>query len=109
MKTLEIGGEVFEVIRSGKTEDMISYHGCDRRGRKTLYDFYDNPGAEKRSIWKDWQEWAEQNYPVVHGMLVISASPWTFSIGAFYRDPETYEIIGYFKITKDHNRLYLLK
>lgn len=109
MKTLEIGGEVFEVIRSSKTEDMIYYHGCDRRGRKTLYDFYDKPSTEKRTVWKDWEEWQAQNYPMVYNMLVISASQWTFTIGAFYRDPETREILGYFRITKDHNRLYLLK
>lgn len=109
MKTLAIGNEVFEVIRSSKTEDMISYHGCNLRGRKTLYDFYDNPSYYKERIWEDWREWQAENWPMVSNMRVTGASSFTFSIGAIYCDPETYEILGYFKITKDHNRLYLLK
>ena len=109
MKTMQIGNEVFEVIRSGKTEDMIAQHDHDFLGRKTLYDFYDNPSIYKERIWEDWREWAAQNYPQVSHIRVTGASCFTFSIGAYYCDPETYEIIGYFKITKDHNRLYLLK
>ena len=109
MKTLEIGGEVFEVIRSSKTEDMLKWHDRDYLGRKTLYDFYDNPSYYKERIWEDWREWQAQNWPMVSNMRVTGASCFTFSIGAIYSDPETREILGYFKITKDHNRLYLLK
>ena len=104
-----IGGKDFEVIRSSKTQNMIDWHGKDYRGRRTLYDFYDNPSSAKVSIWEDWKEWAAQVYPRVYNMRVTGASCFTFSIGACAVDPETYEIIGYFKITKDHNRLYLIK
>lgn len=109
MKIMEIGNEVFEIIRSTKTEDMIIYHDCDYLNRKTLYDFYDNPSVYKECIWQEWLEWQAENWPMVSNMRVTGASCFTFSIGAIYSDPETYEVLGYFKITKDHNRLYLLK
>ena len=109
MKTMEIGGEVFEVTRSKKAEQMIKWHDHDYLGRKTLYDFYDNPSVYKVGIWEDWREWCANVYPTVCSMRVIGASCFTFSIGAYYCDPETYEIMGYIHITKDHNRLYLLK
>lgn len=89
MKTLEIGGEVFEVIRSAKTENMITYHDCDYLNRKTLYDFYDNPSYYKERIWEDWREWQAQNWPMVSNMRVTGASRFIFSIGAIYSDPET--------------------
>ena len=109
MKTLEIGGEFFEVIRSKMTEQMIECHNHDYLGRKTLYDYYVNPSAIKIGIWEDWREWQAENWPMVSNMRVTSASCSTFSIGAIYSDPETYEVLGYFRITKEHNRLYLLK
>lgn len=109
MKRIEINGEWFEVIRSKYTDDMIERHGADYRGRRTLYDFYDNPSAIKERIWDSWREWAANSFPVVNNMLVISASHFAFTIGALYVDPDTYEVLGYFKITKDHNRLYLYK
>lgn len=107
MKTMKINGEVFEVIRSKYTVDMIDHHGHDYLGRRSLYDFYDNPSRYKRGIWDEWLEWAAQSYPQVSNMYVTSATTFSFTIGAFYCDPETYEVIGYIKITKDHNCLYL--
>lgn len=109
MKWIEINGEWFEVIHSKYTDDMIEHHDHDYRGRKTLYDFYDRPSDIKQRIWEDWLDWAAQTYPVVSNMLVTGASHFSFTIGAYYVDPDTNEIIGYIKITKDHNRLYLYK
>lgn len=103
-----IGGMYFEVIRSSKVDDMLNWHE-DYRGRRTLYDFYDRPSATKKSIWEEWLDWAAHNYPMVSNMRVTGATCRTFSIGAYCCDPDTYEIVGYFKITKDHNRLYLYK
>ena len=107
MKTMEINGEVFEVIRSKCTVGMIDHHGHDYLGRRSLYDFYANPSMDKRDIWSNWCDWAAWSYPQVSNMYVTSASSFSFTIGAYYCDSETYEIIGYIRITKDHNRLYL--
>lgn len=103
-KTMTIGGERFEVIRPRKFEPD-AYHR-DYRGRRTLLDYYDRPSDIKQAIWQEWLDWERDN-PEVYDMRVTSASGFAFTIGAYYVDTETGEIIGYFKITKDHNRLYL--
>lgn len=108
-KYQNIGGMYFEVIRSSKVDDMLDWHNNDYLGRRTLYDFYDNPSAIKENIWDEWLGWQAANYPTVSNMRVTGASCFTFSIGAYYCDPETYEILGYFRITRNHNRLYLYK
>jgi len=108
MKYQEIGGNEFRVIRSEKTDDMVERHGHDCKGRKDLYEFYKNPSAKKRNVWNKWREWASEN-DCVESMYVIGANCDTFSIGAYYVDVDTLEIIGYFYITATYNRLYLYK
>ena len=108
MKYKEIGGKCFEVHRSKHTEQMVERHDNDRLGRKSLYDFYNNPSEVKECIWVKWLLWAN-NCDCVYGMRVIGASCNFFSIGAYYVDPDTLEIIGYFHITAAHNYLYLYK
>ncbi len=107
-KTMVIGGETFEVIRSRRTDDYVVWHTYDYFNRKTLYDFYKKPSQAKQDIWEYWLDWQRMN-DCVDSMRVKSASCFTFTISAYYVDPDTYEIIGYFKITKSHNRLYLYK
>lgn len=107
MKTLEIGGEFFEVIRSKHTDGYINYH-LRNYDERDLFDFYENPSYIKQRIFNDWYDWFVDN-SCVDKLEVIGGSCFTFSIGAIYCNPETYEILGYFRITKDHNRLYLLK
>lgn len=103
-KFIEVGGIGFEVIKPHKV-DPSEYHK-DYLGRRTLWDFYDRPSDIKVGIWEEWLDWESDN-PEVRDMRVTSASCFMFTIGAYYVDPETDEIIGYFKITRDHNRLYL--
>lgn len=107
-RTEIIGGYCFEVIRSKHTDRMIEQHGYDYLNRTSLYDFYDNPSSYKIAIWDEWQEWYKNN-DCVTNLAVIAGSTYAFTIGAFYIDPETLEILGYFRITRDHNYLYLYK
>ena len=107
MKTKEIGYEVFEVIRSKHTQGYINYH-LRNYDERDLFDFYENPSYIKQRIFNEWYDWFVDN-PCVDKLEVTCGSCFTFSIGAIYINPVTYEILGYFRITKDHNRLYLLK
>lgn len=107
-KQISINGKWFEVIHSKYTQVMIDRHTCDYLGRRDLFDFYENPSASKRIIWREWEDWADGT-DYVRDMRVKSANTFTFSIGAYYVNPDTLEIEGYFVITAAHNRLYLLK
>ena len=107
MKTLKIGDEVFEVICSKHTQGYINYH-LRNYDERDLFDFYENPSYIKQTIFNEWYDWFVDNY-CVDKLEVVGGSCFTFTIGALYIDTETLEILGYFRITKDHNRLYLLK
>lgn len=103
-KKMEINGKRFDVIKP-RTCVPDAYHK-DRRGRRSIWDFYRNPSKKKEDIWSAWKSWADST-PEVKDMRVTGANCDTFSIGAYYIDPDTEEILGYIKITKCYNRLYL--
>lgn len=102
-KFIEINGEKFELIN---TKKPIDERHKDYLGRRDLFDFYDRPSEAKQVIWDEWQTW-ERETPCVYDMRVTSASHFMFTIGAYFVDVKTDEIIGYFVITRDHNRLYM--
>lgn len=104
----EINGRLFEISRSkGTKQDVIDSHTYDYLGRRSLFDFYQQPSTAKEAIWAGWKNWAEHT-DCVEDMRVKSANTFMFSIGAYYVNPDTGEIVGYFYITPAHNRLYLL-
>lgn len=106
-ETRYISGEWFEVIHSKYTDDMIKHH-MKNFACRDLSDFYDKPSDIKKGIYHEWWNWYfESDY--VDLFEVVSGSCFTFSIGAIYVDPDTREVLGYFKITKDHNKLFLFK
>ena len=104
-KFIEINGETFEVIDTAK--DVDACHK-DWRGRRTIWDFYNRPSDVKVNIYEMWMEWARRT-DCVYDMRVTSASCFMFTLGAYYVDTGTDEIIGYFRITRDHNKLYIFK
>lgn len=101
-KTMVIGGEYFEVIHTSKFDDMDNRDYC---GRRTLWDYYENPSDIKEEIYAEWMQW-ECETPEVYDLRVTSASCFMFTLGGWYVDPETGEILGYIRITRDHNRVY---
>lgn len=102
-KQIEINGEMFEIIRSKYTQNMIENHWKNYSGR-TLDNFYQKPSEIKKAIYADWREWSSD--PQIWAFEVISGNWNNFSIGAIFRDEHGNEI-GYIKITKSHNYLYL--
>lgn len=106
-KYTEIGGIAFETIKSSKTQGMIDYH-VQNFSYKDLFDIYAKPSDIKKRIFEEWREWY-LNTDGVYRFEVTSGSSHAFTICAIYRDVETLDVIGFIRITKDHNRLYVFK
>ena len=102
-KFIDINGKTFELINTKKEVDLRHH---DYLGRRTLFDFYDKPSEAKQAIWDEWLTW-EHETPCVYDMRVTAASCYMFTLGAYFVDVKTDEIIGYFTITREHNRLYM--
>lgn len=105
MKFTEINGEQFETVKSKHAEKMIENHMKYYNGR-TLNNYYQKPSQIKKKIYEYWREWAID--PHIWAFEVINGSCFMFSIGAIYRN-DLGDAIGYIRITKDHNRLFLIK
>ena len=102
-KYTEINGEYFEIIHSKKTIDFVKWHTTHERAR-TLEECYARPSDTKRAIFKKWNEWAADTWPVVYQFGITSYNSFLFTLGALY-DGELGE--GFIQITTAHNRLYL--
>ena len=101
MKTIEINGETFEVIRSWK-------YDFARKFKFTGYGlshFYQKPSQVKKDIYEYWRKWA-CNADNVHYLQVRTANGRFFTLEAVYMDDV--QVYGYIEITKNHNRLYVL-
>ena len=107
IKYTEIGGIAFETIKSSKTQDMIDYH-VKNFACRDLSDFYVKPSDIKKRIYEEWREWY-LNTDGVYRFEVTSGSSHVFTICAIYRDEETLDAIGFIRITKGHDRLYVFK
>ena len=101
-KYQNINGVNFEVVKSKYTDSMIKNH----KNALRLSDFYETYSYRKRIIEEEWREWAS-GAPNVCGIGVQSANTFSFTMGAWYIDTITLEIIGYIQITPCHERLYL--
>ena len=102
-KYTTINGVEFETYKSKYTQGLIDNHKT-----KTLWQCYEKPSKIKESIYYDWLEWFEQTDNVYE--FGITSSCWNnFTLGGIVFDKETGEDIGYIRITKCHNRLYLFK
>ena len=106
-KYTNINGVDFETIKSSKTQNMIDYH-MKYFMHRDLYFYYEKPSDIKREIYLKWLKWYLDRDNTVTFFEVINGSPFNFSIGAILLD-EYNEPIGYIKITKCHNYLYLIK
>lgn len=104
-KSKELNGVVFEVVKSKHTQDMIDFHR--EYERKDLCQCYANPSEAKREIYTEWVNWAFGMFPDVWNFGITSYNQQTFTLGGILYSEDD-EIIGYLKITKAHNRLYLL-
>ena len=102
-KQMEINGKMFEVIKSKYTEKMIENH-WKNYSSKTLDYYYQKPSEIKKEIYAYWRDWSSD--PCVWAFEVISGSCSCFSLGAILKNEHGYDI-GYIKITKAHNYLYL--
>lgn len=102
-KFMEINGEMFEVIKSKYTPELIERHWKYYSGR-TLDHYYQKPSAIKKAIFEEWRDWSSD--PCVWAFEVISGSHFFFSLGAILKNEHGYDI-GYIKITKAHNYLYV--
>lgn len=102
-KQMEINGEMFEIIRSKYTPELIDRHWKNYSG-KTLDYYYQKPSKIKKAIYADWRDWSSD--PCIWAFEVISGSCFTFSLGAILKNEHGNDI-GYIKIIKSHNYLYL--
>ena len=104
-KYTNINGMNFITIHSGKTESMINEHFNRYKGRD-LMQVYGKCSKEKKDVYYKWREWLQKTDEVTD-FDIISASRYTFTLGAIYRDVNNTPI-GYIRITKGYNRLYLI-
>ncbi len=106
MKTIEICGETFEVIKPRKPISDFSVYTRYR----TLNDYYQKPSQSKISIYNEWCEWLNEVFNSDNGYVtnfgVSSANTFQFTL-TFRLEWLDNIYVGY--ITRDHNRLYLLQ
>lgn len=103
MKTITINERTFELIQPRNAiNPYIGFLGS----RSDIYQWYDSPSQYKVEIWEDWLEWAY----TTDGLLsfeITSANTFQFSIGGVYVDDNN---VRYgLRITRGHNRAYLVK
>lgn len=100
MKTIEINGVTFELIKPRNEVRPFSGWFCDE---SAIFCHYDRPSIYKVDIWKSWLNWA-RNTDGVTAFEITSANGFQFTIGGLYTDDNGDEYNIY--ITKAHNRLY---
>lgn len=100
-------GVDFETIKSKKTQQMIDVH-CERWPRySSLADCYDRPSDAKRAIYDEWMQWSYDMFPDVSQFGITSYNTFDFTLGGLLFDSDD-NLLGYIRITKAHNYLYLL-
>ena len=99
MKTLNINGVVFEVVKPRKEVKPFSGWFCDEND---IFNCYDRPSVYKIGIWNSWLKWARNTDGVV-AFEITSYNCMQFTIGGLYVDDNGNEFNIY--ITKAHNKL----
>lgn len=102
-KQIEINGEMFEIIKSKYTTKLIENHWKNYSG-KTLDYYYQKPSEIKKAIYSEWREWSSDL--CIWAFEVTSGNAFAFSLGAILKNEHGNDI-GYIRITKAHNYLYL--
>ena len=106
MKTIDICGKTFEVIKPRKP--ISDFSGYTRGS--TLDHYYAKPSHSKIRIYNEWCDWvrdvSNSDYGYVTNFGVSSANTFQFTIT--FRLAWMDNIYVAF-ITRDHNRLYLLQ
>lgn len=97
-----INNEFFEIIKPRKYKPVPS----NAYPRK-IHECYKAPSVYKVGIFNDWMKWADT---IKQGMIInfgiSSYNSQTFTLtGNYY---ENGEFIGKIKITKAHNRIYIV-
>lgn len=103
-KYTDICGIDFETHKSKHTKQMIENHL--NRPIKTLNNCYKKPSATKQTVYNGIRN-LFGDCRQISRLSVTGHSCDFFTMGALYLDDETGEIIGYMKITKDRNYLYI--
>lgn len=101
MKTMEINGNVFEVIKPRKHPVSLT----NSHFMRSIYECYDNPSEKKKAIYNKWHRWYLGDWRLSE-FGVISYNTFSFSIGCVFNDADT-GVRGFIVITPCHNRLYL--
>ena len=105
MKTQVINGITFEVHHTSQIKRYLNIHiYAWNKGQFDIYDVYERPSRAKVEIFEEWFDWFCMTKEAAN-LVIASAGCQTFSLMAYYIDPETDEILGIFHITKDHNYL----
>ena len=102
MRKIEINGVNFELI---KPRHAIAANYGRFGIESDIFDFYDRPSQYKIGIWKSWLDWARDNDNVV-SFHISAANCKQFSICGCVQTPDGH--IYDLRITKDHNRAYLV-
>ena len=103
-KYTDINGIDFETHKSKYTKSMIEKHL--NKPIKLLDDCYEKPSSTKRAIYNGIHR-LFGNTKNITRLSVTSYNTFAFTMSALYLDEITGEIIGYIRITKDHNILYI--
>ena len=108
MKTIEINGRTFELIRKRDADDVYAWEKrAIRCAGDDLYKHYSRPSIYKEEIYADWREWYCE-CPDVDWFGVCSANAQQFSITALHENNRG-ETLGVIYITRDHNRYITFK
>ena len=104
-KTININGEVFELLKSDVNVCNYFVSGADYN---EIYEAYVRPSISKVSIWAEWCKWCFDN---IHKgnpctISICSKNCSLFSIsGMVAVDGHVYRLY----ITKSHNRAYIVE
>ena len=105
-KYTEINGIYFETHKSKHAQNMIYCH-LKHYSNKDLYNHYEKPSDLKIAIYNEWLDWYLENDSSLAFFEVTNASIFQFTIGCILLNDKN-EYIGYIRITKEHNYLYLI-
>lgn len=100
MKTININGENFQLIKPRNKINPFSGWFCDEQA---IYMAYERPSIYKVAIWNEWLKWSRETDGVT-AFEITSHNCYMFTIGGEYTDENGQEYVFY--ITPSSNKAY---
>lgn len=103
-KYINIGGELFEVIKPRKREVEKQHRG--QWDYANIWQAYEKPSAAKVAIWEYWYNFFGDETHRFGNPFISGRNCFSFTVVCNVYD-ENSDFIGVARITRGHNRLYL--